>query len=475
MSSRSVDPGRGTALLPPGLRVASIWSRIGAWLIDSLILGAFQLAFLGFTLFVGAIRISPEADRQLRASPLVLPTVPPYEVNLTQLALLSGVFVALNVAYATICWARFRGMPGQKLMSLQVGSASSGRNLGYGRAFARAVVALGIPLASLAAVVYGAFAFVSSVPWSEVMKPTVGGKGDAWQATWSGPLDLATLLILAWPAVLLIWTAASPTRQGLHDRVAGSLVVAKGAAPRTAGIRRPGGEPGFVQPGLGLTPGYPGYLAPPDQPGAPDGPESSGDGWRDPYGAEGSRARGAGDGAAWPLEVEGSDAVPARNEATVRRRVMAYLLDCVIVYLVFAVLETAIVMVFMPSATANLDERTYILLGLVGGVWQLAYFTIGWAVLRGTVGQRLRHLRVTDAATGKALGWMDAVVRWAILQGPFALATIVPEAVRLPVVLVAPVWALLLLYSTVNDPNGRGLHDRFLNSRVMPDPAPNNN
>lgn len=542
------------APLPPGLRVAGMRSRIGAWLIDSLILVAFQMGFLTFALVVGAIRVNPEAERQLQASPLVLPSVPPYDVNLPLLAVLSVVFVALNVAYAAVCWARWRGMPGQRLMSLQVGSAETGRNLSYGRALARSVVAVGIPIASLAGVLYGGFAFVSSVPWSEVTNPLPGGKADAWLAAWSGPLDVATLMAVTWPVVLLIWTAANPVKQGLHDRLAGSLVVGKGAPPWADAMRRPGYWPGFVPPEHGLPPGYwtpsgqeglPGYGPPPgallpgallpgalppgalppgalppdalppgawplgavppgalwpgaqpgdgspetspddpgsaaDQPGSPTGPAGQPEtpvglgtwrgGWTDPYGSGPDRARGADDGTAWVQPEDASDAVPTRHAATVGRRVAAYLLDCVIVYMVFALLETAIVLLFLPTAAATLDERTYILLGLVGGVWQLAYFTIGWAVLRGTIGQRLMHMRVTDVTTGKALSWMDAVVRWAILQGPFALATIAPEALRFPVLLAAPVWAMFLLRTTTNDSNLRGLHDRFLNSRVMLEP-----
>jgi hypothetical protein len=75
-------------------------------------------------------------------------------------------------------------------------------------------------------------------------------------------------------------------------------------------------------------------------------------------------------------------------------------------------------------------------------------------------------MEVTEAATGKALGWMDSVVRWAVLQGPFALVTIVPQVARGAVLVVAAVWVWFLLYTTRNDPDLRGLHDRFTNSRV---------
>jgi hypothetical protein len=146
------------------------------------------------------------------------------------------------------------------------------------------------------------------------------------------------------------------------------------------------------------------------------------------------------------------------------------LFDCVIVYMSFSLIATIVTAAFLPSTTTTIDERTYILLGLVGGFMQLAYFAAAWAVWQGTLGQRLMHMRVGNATTGKALSWMDALVRWAVLQGPFALFTIVPNAARLPVLLAASSWALYLLYTTTTNADKRGLHDRFLNSRVSLEP-----
>jgi hypothetical protein len=98
------------------------------------------------------------------------------------------------------------------------------------------------------------------------------------------------------------------------------------------------------------------------------------------------------------------------------------------------------------------------------------YFTAGWAMWRGTPGQRLMHMRVGDATTGKALSWMDSLARWAVLQGPFALVTIVPAVARTPVLMAASCWIAYLLYSMTTDSEVRGLHDRFLNSRVGLEP-----
>lgn len=148
---------------------------------------------------------------------------------------------------------------------------------------------------------------------------------------------------------------------------------------------------------------------------------------------------------------------------------MAYFFDCVFVYILFSFTSSLLTAALVPSAATNPDDRTLILLGLVGGLEQLAYFVSGWVVWQGTLGQRLMHVRTVQATTGKAIGWMDGLVRWAILQGPFALMTIVPSGLRIVVLMAATTWSLYLLYTTVTDSDLRGLHDQFLNSRVVDD------
>jgi hypothetical protein len=76
---------------------------------------------------------------------------------------------------------------------------------------------------------------------------------------------------------------------------------------------------------------------------------------------------------------------------------------------------------------------------------------------------------VVQATNGKAMSWMDAIVRWAVIQGPFALMTIVPVAAGSFVLLIAVFWMAFLFYSTQKDPDTRGLHDRFVGTRVSID------
>jgi uncharacterized RDD family membrane protein YckC len=417
--------------LPPGLRVAGIRVRVGAWLIDGLILAAFQIGFWAFAAGVGALAVDPEAERQMTVAPLSLPTVAPYRVNLPLLAVLLAAFVLMYVVYAAVCWARFRATPGQKALSLQVGSAASGRNLSLYRALVRAVVVVGVQIGAVAGILYAVFAFEATVPWSDVLNPQTGGPADLWVSRWSGLLLLALLGAVVWPALLLIWTATNPTRQGPHDQLAGSLVVGRDTRPLAArGLAPEKWVPGALPPG------------------------STSDATT---GAEGSVGPWAG---------SDSGAQPALQSVTIGRRVAAYLIDSVLVYLIYSLSAALLVSALLPGNVPTLDERTYILVGLVGGLEQLVYFVGGWALAQGSPGQRVLHVRVADATTGKSLTWMDGLVRWAVLQGPFALVTIVPNAVRLPVLAAAGAWSLYLLYTTMADPDQKGLHDRFLNSRV---------
>jgi uncharacterized RDD family membrane protein YckC len=524
VSDRWPVSGRNSVPLPPGLRVAGMGVRFGASLIDGLFLVAFQVVFWILAVGVGAVVINPEAQQQLQASPLALPSVAPYQANLPALGLMLAIFVILNVAYGTACWAFLRGLPGQRMMSLQVGDQATGRNLSLGRAAVRSVVALGIPIGGLSAAFFGAFAYIGSVPWPEIVKSQPGGPANAWLTQWAGPLDLSVLLALGWPVLLLIWTASSSTRQGLHDGLARSLVVGK-ARPISYRGYQAGFGPGFMGPAGGPTPGAwlprgragdgsgeqgathegpagaespgfesPGSTAPPggapgvlppgvlppgvlppgvpppgsswpnqSSPGYPTGPSIGPEGPASP-GPEGRRG-----GWGWDQPNGAAGDAAAAAAVTLGRRLTAYMIDCVIVFAAFLVLGAIVQLAFLSPTATTLDERTSILIGLAGGAAQLAYFSVGWAVWRRTIGQRLMGLRVEDAVSGRPLAWLDAVVRWAVLQGPFALVTIVPSAVREPVLLAAPIWALVLLSSTQNDPHLRGLHDRLLNSKVVLD------
>jgi uncharacterized RDD family membrane protein YckC len=103
--------------------------------------------------------------------------------------------LALSAGYYIYTWTAMRGTIGQKALGMQVGNAADGATLTMEQAIKR-WLALG-----------GVFAlaqFLNPLPGLGIL------------------IGLASLV---WVIALLYTTASSPTKQGLHDRYASSVVV----------------------------------------------------------------------------------------------------------------------------------------------------------------------------------------------------------------------------------------------------------
>jgi uncharacterized RDD family membrane protein YckC len=180
------QPAAPPTEVAPGLVYASTGSRLVAYIIDAFILGVIANIVgqvLGVQTF--ASRISPTGD-----------LVSAGGAAAAGAAILS---VALSAVYFVASWSGGRrGTLGQRLLSIQVGNVVDGVPLRLEQAVRRWI-----------------------------------GLGDV-----LGLLAIAPIAVLAdgalqfiWAVVLLISVATSPTKQGLHDRFAGSALV----RPTTAG------------------------------------------------------------------------------------------------------------------------------------------------------------------------------------------------------------------------------------------------
>jgi len=110
-------------------------------------------------------------------------------------AALAGAIIGLGVSllYFMAFWTSSgRATPGMRLFGLEIGAAGDGRTLSMGQAAVR-WVALG--------------------SWIQVLALLPGFAG------------LLGLVSLVWAVALLVTTVSSPTKQGLHDRFAGSAIV----------------------------------------------------------------------------------------------------------------------------------------------------------------------------------------------------------------------------------------------------------
>jgi len=470
-----IEPGR----VPPAEyrarpRIAGIGVRLGAWLIDVAILGFAWFIWLAMAGLAGAVRLNPDAQQQLNASPFNLPTATPFETNLPLLAALGTVFVLFCVIYAAVFWGWRRGTPGQLLLSVEVADAESGRNLNLRQSFMRSIIGIGIPCAWLTVSTVGTLAVASSASWSEVVNPGAGGETSQWAAV----PDIGLLVVAVWLTILLVTTVGGEYRRGLHDRIAGSIVVTRRMLP----ARPPAGPWSTTPPQWPAAPaGWPGASGGGAQPTTVDGtPE---DGTQPPV-AVPPDAGSAPAQPAWLDDSTGSVPVWIRaadeSDLPVRfpaarpgRRLTAYLIDCGTLLLIILTSVSVLFTLFAPvqgasadASSSTIDDRTFMLIGLFAGMVQAIYFVAGWVLWRGTVGQRLLGMEVTNAETSKPLTWTDAFVRWAVMQGPLALAFAVPPAVSAYVLLGAFMWEGYLLYTLYSSKDWHTPHDRFVNSRV---------
>jgi uncharacterized RDD family membrane protein YckC len=111
------------------------------------------------------------------------------------LLLVAVIGLAINAAYFMYTWVAMRGTVGMKLLGMQIGHESDGRTLTYNEAAVRWVL-LGAP--------FGLAQLLN---------------------TWPGLGLIISLLGFVWLIALLVTTAQSPTKQGLHDRYAHTMVV----------------------------------------------------------------------------------------------------------------------------------------------------------------------------------------------------------------------------------------------------------
>ena len=185
-------PPPQTAEVPgaPGLSFADTVSRLVAYIIDSVILG-FVAAIIAGVLGAGTSSVITNADGSVSYYSGVSGAA--FNVPVVILSLLYFVFFWTGGRRATL---------GQRIFHIQVGNAFDGRGLTIEQAVRR-WLGLGLFL--------GLFALIPSIS------------------------SIASLVELVWVIALLITTATSPTKQGLHDRFANSAVV-RPAGQGTGGL-----------------------------------------------------------------------------------------------------------------------------------------------------------------------------------------------------------------------------------------------
>lgn len=151
--------------------------------------------------------------------------------------------------------------------------------------------------------------------------------------------------------------------------------------------------------------------------------------------------------------------------ADVPSRIIAYIVDSIILGVAFFLLFSIFGGLFFASAVGGLGVLSFVwfvVLLLVYAAGSAIYFIYTWTKLRGSPGMRVLGLEVLNAADGAVLTQPQAVRRWLFLFGPFVLgqvAALMLGGLGTILSLVLFGYVIYLLYTTANSATRQGFHD----------------
>lgn len=195
--------------LPLAAPIAPLGRRSAAYLVDSLVIGVayLVLGILFDSIFGPLVAATPDGQA------LVVVAVNPLRVALELTATL-----VVDALYFAGCWSRWGATPGQRVLRIRVLLERATGSAGAGPAAtgsAAAGSAHDTPVALPLEAAWRRWAVLAVLP---IATGSLAG---------SGAIDVSVLTVVngAWFLLLLASTAADPLRRGLHDRVAGTIVV----------------------------------------------------------------------------------------------------------------------------------------------------------------------------------------------------------------------------------------------------------
>jgi uncharacterized RDD family membrane protein YckC len=175
-----------------GLVYADVPNRVIAQIIDAILVGIVGL-ILGLILY--SVIGTPTTVTTVPDSSQILGVRIDTSTNWLSTIITALFGLALSAGYYIYTWTAMRGTIGQKALGMQVGNAADGATLTMEQAVKRWLAVGGV---------FSLAQFLNPLPLLGVL------------------IGLASLV---WVIALLVTTAQSPTKQGLHDQYAGSVVV----------------------------------------------------------------------------------------------------------------------------------------------------------------------------------------------------------------------------------------------------------
>jgi uncharacterized RDD family membrane protein YckC len=222
-AAQSLDPSVG---VPEGMQIASIGRRVGAWILDSILVGFLALIPLIAVFITGALTFNQQAwDQYDEYSyyPWDGVTAPLFNFDVGGFAAVGTLWLVLLAAYFVVSWMTAGGTPGQRALNVKVVDKGTGQRLRLDQALIRWIVLTGVASAVGIITVALFCDWMARTPANQWL-----GQQLYYERSSVGPSGLYSLLAwlpLLWSILLLVTTGLNNLKRGWHDKLAESIVI----------------------------------------------------------------------------------------------------------------------------------------------------------------------------------------------------------------------------------------------------------
>ncbi len=158
---------------------------------------------------------------------------------------------------------------------------------------------------------------------------------------------------------------------------------------------------------------------------------------------------------------------PGVAYADVVTRVIAYIIDAILLSILFTVVGVTLILGILFSALGLAGALVgFVLLSVLYLGASAIYFIYTWTTMRASLGQKVLGLETVNAADGATLTRDQAIRRWAFLFGPSALATVANFALTGSLGILGSLlslaafgYSIYLLYTVTQSTKRQGFHD----------------
>lgn len=150
--------------------------------------------------------------------------------------------------------------------------------------------------------------------------------------------------------------------------------------------------------------------------------------------------------------------------ADVPNRVIAYLVDLIILFVINFVISVVL------FGVMGISTGSALVVVIVNLVISIGYWVWSWSSRRMTVGMQLLGLQIGSETDGSTITTNQALIRWAFLGLPGVLASVASywsDGLGFLLSLIGLIWIIALLVSIAQSPTKQGYHDRYAHTIMV--------